>query len=213
MILSTITQLAADFVNDTNQTRFSGKYTDAVNRAQEQFAMDSRALLKNQGYTTTAGTASYALPTDFILESSVIYDGLPILPISRHTLATLYPGTDYSLLTGTPTLFMIEPGDEYLSIILIPSPQDVKGFTMRYYPLPAAVSAGTDVILNSSTLMAQFHLGIAAFTGWLLLTYETSTPEILLKRNELLRIYNDSVNKAIEMFGNSKSESLRMRPK
>ncbi len=213
MILSTIEHLAADFAGDPNQTRFSGKFTAAVNRAQEQFALDSKALFKDTSWTTTAGTATLDLPSDFVLEESVHYNGLPLKPVSRRTLAILYPDQDWTLLEGTPTMYMIDPEEAVKSVRLIPIPQEAKTVIMRHYPLPASVSASSDVVLNSSTLMVQFHLAIAALTAWFLLLYETATPEILLKRNELMKIYSDGVTKAVDTFGNTKSEPLRMRPK
>ena len=213
MILSTLQQLAADLAGDPSQTRFSDKYVSCVNRAQEQFAMDSKALFKDTSYTTSSGDSTYDLPTDFILEQSVTYNGYPLKPISRHTLYTLYPGTDWTLLEGTPTHYMIDPEEAVKTLRLIPIPQEAQTASMRYFPLPAEVSAVGDIVLNSSSLMAQFHMGIAAFAAWLLLTFETATPELVEKRRELMKIYQDAVTKAIDTYGNTKSEALRMRPK
>lgn len=213
MILSTITTRTARFLGDPDQTRFSAQYTDAINDAQKQFALDSGALFKDKAYTTVAGTSIYTLPTDFILEDTVTYNGLPLKPISRHTLYTLYPGTDWTLLTGTPTHYMIDPEEAVLSIRLIPQPIEAQAVSMRYAPLPADVSASTDVVLNASTLMTQFHLGIAALAAWLILQSEQVTPEVQAKTVEMMKIYNDAVTKAVDKFGNTKSEPLRIRPK
>jgi hypothetical protein len=49
--------------------------------------------------------------------------------------------------------------------------------------------------------------------AWLILLGETSTQELVDKRRELLKVYTDAVNKAIETFGNTKSEGIRIRPK
>lgn len=213
MNLSTIEARASRFLGDPDKTRFSAQYTDAVNDAQKQFALDSGALFKDKAYTTVSGTSTYALPTDFILEDTVTYDGKPLSPVSRHTLYTLYPGTDWTLLTGTPKFYMVDPEEASMVLRLIPIPQDAKAVSMRYAPLPADVSATTDVVLNSSTLLTQFHLGIAALTAWIILQSEVVTPEIQAKMNEMMKVYNDAVTKAIDKFGNTKSEPLRLRPK
>lgn len=213
MILSTIQSRAALFCGDPSQTRFTGLYTDAINDAQKQFALDSNALFKDKAYTATAGTSTYTLPTDFIVEDTVTYNGYPLKPISRHTLYSLFPGTDWTLLNGTPTHYMIDPQEAVLALRLIPIPQDALAISMRYIPLPADVSAASDVVLNSSTLMTQFHLGIAALAAWLVLQSEIVTPELQAKMSQMMKIYNDAVSKAIEKFGNTKSESLRIRPK
>lgn len=213
MNLTTLTARTANFLGDNDQTRYSAGYINSINDAQRQFAMDTRALWKDRAYTTTVDTATYTLPTDFMYEQSVTYNGLPLKPISRHTLYSLYPGTDWTLLKGEPTLFMIDAEEASLFLRLIPTPQEAKTVSLRYYPVPADVSAGGDVVLNSSTLMVQFHLGIAAFAAWLLLQSEVVTPEIQAKGREMMKIYNDAVTKAVDTFKNTASEPIRIRPK
>jgi hypothetical protein len=213
MILSTLQSRAARFLGDPDQTRYAAGYVDAINDAQKQFALDSEALFKDQTYTTAAGDSTYDLPADFILEDTVTCDGLPLKPASRHSLYTLYPSTDWTLLTGTPTHYMVDPEAASLCLRLIPQPVDVKTVSMRYAPLPADVSAGTDVVLNASTLLVQFHLGIAALAAWIILQGEIVTPEIQAKSGQMMKIYSDAVTKAIDKFGNTKSEQIRLRPK
>ncbi len=213
MNLTTIESRAAAFLGDPDKTRYAALYTNAVNDSQKQFALDSNALFKDKAYTTIVDTATYALPTDFIVEDTVTYNGYPIKPISRHSLYSQYPGTDWTLLKGTPTHYMVDPEEASLVLRLIPIPQDAKAISMRYYPLPADVSAVGDVVLNSSTLLVQFHLGIAAMAAWLILQSEIVTPELQLKMIQMMRIYTDAVNKAIEKFGNTKSEPIRIRPR
>ena len=213
MILTTLQQMVADFCGDPDQTRFGAKYVGNVNRAQEQFAMDTKALWKDASYTTVSGTSTYALPSDFLWEDTVTHAGLPLKPISRHSLYALYPSTDWTQLEGTPTHFLIDPEEASKVLRLIPIPQDAETVSMRYFPLPAAVSGGNDVVLNSSALMSQFHMAIAALAAWLTLTFETPTPEISDKRRELMKIYSDGVGKAVDTFKNTASEPLRLRPK
>lgn len=213
MILSTLQARTARFLGDPDQTRYSAGYVDAINDAQKQFALDSGALFKDRAYTTVAGTSTYSLPSDFICEDTVTYDGLPLKPISRHSLYTLYPATDWTLLTGTPKYYMTDPEAASLSLRLIPIPQEAKTVSMRYAPLPADVSSGSDVVLNSSTLLVQFHLGISALAAWIILQGEIVTPEIQAKMREMMKIYSDAVTKAVDKFGNTKSESMRIRPR
>jgi len=215
MNYGTIRSLAANFAQDPDQTRYSGKYAAAVNRAQEQFAYDTRALYKDTTWTSVSGTSTHSLPADFIYEKSVTFDGLPLDPVSRDTLAREQSGDDWTDDEGTPTHYMIDPEEANKVLRLYPIPQanDAdKTISMRYYPLPANVSDDSDTPLNSSALMGQFHVGIAAFTAWLLLTYEILTPEILMKRVELLKIYTDAILKADSTFKNTASEKWRVRP-
>lgn len=211
------TQVAA-FLGDKDQTRFTEtEYNTALERAQSQFAMDTRSLWKDATVSTASGTAEYALSsftptaTDFMWEDGLTYDGYEIKPISRHELNRSNPGRDWSADAGTPTHFIIDPEEANKSITLYPIPQAAKTVSMRYYPLPAEMSSDSSVPLNSSALMAQFHLALAAFAAWLLLLGETATGEITAKRRELLAIYNDGTDKATSTFKNTASQSIKMK--
>lgn len=203
---------AADFAGDKNMTRYSStQYNTAADRSQEQFAMDTRALFKDMTpVTTTADDAEYDLPTDFMFEDFVTYDGNELTPASQHDIQKAY-GSGWDSLEGTPTHFMINPEEAQKSVLLVPIPQDAKTLGMRYFPLPAAMSSDSSTPLNSSALMAQFHLGLAAFMAWLLLTGEQSTPALVEKRRELLDIYNDFVTKAIDTFRNTATAPIYIK--
>lgn len=209
---------SADFIGDRNQTRFTAtQYNTALDRAQEQFAMDTRALWKDATVATVAGTAAYLLSaftptvTDFIVEDWLTYDGYELTPISRHELQRMNRGRDWTADTGTPTHFVIDPEEARKKVLLYPIPQEVKTVSMRYFPLPASMASDTDTPLNSSALMAQFHLAIAAFGSWVLLLGEQMTPAISDKRRELLAIYNDATEKAVSTFKNTASMPIKMK--
>lgn len=202
---------AADFAGDPQMTRYSDtKYNTAANKAQEQFATDTRALYKDMTpVTTTAGDSTYDLPSDFILEEFVTYDGEELTPISRHEIQKRF-GNQWDDEEGTPTHVLINPEEGAKNLILAPIPQDGKSLGMRYICLPAEMDEDIDTPLNGSALMTQFHMGLAAFMAWLLLGTEEVTPAIQAKRADLLRIYKDAVNKATEQFGNSKSAPIKI---
>lgn len=211
------TQTAA-FLGDQDQTRHTeAQYNTALDRAQEQFALDTKALWKDATVSTVSGTAEYALSgftpvaTDFMWEDTLTYDGYELTPISRHELNRLNPGRDWSADTGKPSHFIIDPEEANKSVTLYPIPQEVKTVSMRYYPLPASMSDDSDLPMNSSALMAQFHMAICAFAAWILLLGETITPEIGQKRRELLALYNDGTDKAVSTFKNTASQPIKMR--
>jgi len=206
-----INSLAANFAGDPDMTRFSGKYFDAQNRAQEQFALDTRALWKDRSWSHAADDADEDLPSDFMFEDWVTYNGIELKPISRHELNRQH-GEDWTSKTATaPTHFIIDPEQAVKEIVLFPIPTEAKTLTMRYFPLPTAVASDSDTPLNSSSLMAQFHMAIAAYEAWLILLYESVTPEIQAKRRELLAIYQDGVDKATNLFKNTASAPLKIR--
>lgn len=206
---------AALFCGDPDQTRYANQYDDAANRAQEQFALDTRALWKDTSWTSASGDADYDLPTDFMFEDYLLFNGLKIEPISRHRIHELSPGADPFLTVGTPTHYIIDPEQAEKQVLLYPIPQDQdanKTIFMRYFPFPTAMTADTDTPLNSSSLMVQFHMGLAAYIAWLLLTGEIMTPEIATKRMELLKMYNHAITQATDTFKNTVSEPMKMRP-
>lgn len=215
MIRSEIRSLAANFCGDPNLTRFSStQYNDAIDRAQEEFCFDSKALYKDAAtYTVTAADAAYDLPSDFWLERNVTHKGLELRPVSRETLLK-NNGDDWSDDTGTPTHFMIDPEEARKQILLYPIPTaDDAGanLILTYYPIPSELSADSSVPFNSSSLMSQFHMAIAAKAAWILLNYETPDPAIDAKMSKMNKIYQDKVTFAIDTYGNTKSEPMRMR--
>lgn len=212
MNLGSIRTQTSFFVGDINQTRYTTtQYNNAINRAQEQFALETKALFKDTSWTTTSGTATYSLPSDFMWEDYVTYNGYELKPISRHELNRLNPGSDWTDRSGTPTYFIIDPEQASKVITLYPIPDDAQTLQMRYFPLPAEVSSDTDIPLNSSDLMAQFHMGLAALAGWMLLSSETMTPEIQAKMQLMMAYYTDSVVKAVDTFKNTASFGIQIK--
>lgn len=215
MNLSSLKDQTSKFLGDPNQSRFvPADVLTALNRAQEQFALETRALWKDTTYTSAAADASYALPSDFMFEESVYFNGKLLTALSRRDLAILSPDADWTTTTGTPTNYIIDPEEATKQLLLYPIPGSndaSKTIAMRYFPLPAAMSSDTDVPLNSSALMAQFHIGLCAYAAWLLLAGEELTPSIVQKRRDLLGIYSDSVAKAVDTFKNTVSAPMRLR--
>lgn len=211
MNLGTMRTQVAAFLGDPDQTRFTAaQYLTAINRAQEQFALETRSLWKDTSWSHSADDADEDLPTDFMWEDYVTYDGKELDPISRHEL-NRRRGETWTADTGTPTHFIIDPEQAVKEIVLYPIPQEAKTLAMRYFPLPAELSSDTDTPLNSSSLMVQFHLGIAAFAAWLMLLNEEQTPPVVQKRRELAPVYADSVSKAVGLFKNTASAPLELR--
>jgi len=203
--------LGADFAGDPDMTRFSGKYDGALDRAQEQFALDSKALWKDTTWSHAADDADEDLPSDFMWEDWVTYDGVKLAPITRYELLQLH-GDDWTTKTAAvPTNFIIDPEEAVKEIVLFPIPQDAKTLAMRYFPLPASSTTDSDIPLNSSALLAQFHIGLAAYLAWLLLMAEPATPENATKKRELLDVYNDQVTKATDYFKNTQSAGLKIK--
>lgn len=216
MNLSQLRSLASLFVADPNQTRYSAsQYNDALNRAQEQFAMDSRCLWKDAPtYTVVDGTAAYSLPTDFLWEEKVVFKGLQLKAVSRETLEFYKRSDRWDDDSGTPLYYIIDPEEARKQITLFPIPGAADAganLVLTYYPLPTTMSSDSDNPLNGVSFLTQYHIAIAAYGAWLLALYETMTPEVMAKRTNLNQIYQDKVTEAVDHFKNTASEPMRMR--
>jgi type II secretory pathway pseudopilin PulG len=217
--LTTLTAAAAQFAGDQQQQRYANLYTQAANLAQQQFALDSKALWKDQSYAIVGGVATGNLPTDFMWEKAVTYSKTgansyyALQPITRADLIRNRTD-DWTQVTGDPKYYIVDPEEARKQIRIYPYPPsgDVGGaLTLTYYPLPADLAAGADIPLNAYSLLAQFHVSLASWAAWFLLAAETATPEIRAKRKDLLSVYNDGVTLAVDTFKNTASAPLRMR--
>lgn len=210
-----IRTLASLFASDPNQTRYSGLYNDAIDRAQEQFAIDSKALFKDTSFSIVSGTATYSLPTDFMYEKKVTFNGKGLLPITRADLEFYKRSDDWTDDEGTPTHYIVDPEEARKQLRVYPKPQGAdegtNNLTLTYYPLPAAITDDSTKPFNDSSLMIQFHMAVAAYAAWILLGYDPATEEILAKRASLLAQYSDKVTEAQDTYGNTKSAPLRLK--
>lgn len=215
MNLTTLTQVAAQFANDSQQTRYAGLYTQALNLGQDQFALDAKVTWKDWPSTTiVSGQASYPLPSDFMWEKKVTCNGLMLLPISRAELDRQFTASRWDTLTGTPRNYIVDPDVQKNQLLLFPIPQGNDAgndLVLTYFALPVDLANGTDTPLNANPLLVQFHIGIAAWAAWYLLGAENATPEMTQKRKDLLQIYNDCVSQATDTFRNTVSAPLRQR--
>ena len=214
MNLSELTDAAAQMAEDPAKSRYSGLYTTALNLAQQQFVLDSKCLWKYASYTISANDASYVLPTDFLFEKTCVLNGLPLQPASRFELTRQNTGSRWDQLTGTPRCYIIDPEASKDELLLYPIPVDAdagKDLVLTYYAYPLDMVNPTDLPLNGNLLLAQFHVGIAAWAAWYLKQAESMTVEVQAKKKDLLQIYNDRVSQATDTFANTITEPLRMR--
>lgn len=215
MTLAQLTAVVQQFVNDNAGTRYNGLYTGALNIAQDQFAIDSKCTFKDMPIQYAVNNQSvYPLPADFMWEKLVLFNGLMLPPISRFELARINTGSRWDQNTGTPTAYNIDPDLARQDLLLYPIPQNNdagKDIQMTYFALPADMVNPGDLPLNGNPLLAQFHVGIAAWAAWYLLQSEDASATISQKKKDLIGIYNDFVSQCSDTFKNTVSEPLRSR--
>ena len=213
---SELRSLVSNFVEDPSITKFTAtRYNDSLELAQKQYCLDTKALYKTQAYTMAVDDATYDLPTDFIGDKIVMLNGIELDSVSKMKLSTLYKSRRWDTLEGTPKYYVIDPMEAKMQLLLVPIPDSIANGTdlqMTYYAMPTVMSSDSASPFNSSTLMTQFHIAVAAYAAWLLLGYLTLTDAIISKRQDLLNTYTGKVNEAIASFGDTKSESLSLHP-
>lgn len=224
MNLQLLTTWASRLAADPQQTRYAGRYTDAANESQYQFAMDSRALFKDFTFSVVANQSQYALPADFMYPKKATLStlsnttgGIILTPISRSQLEFSTVDHDWTQDTGTPKFYIIDPASASgfpNSIALYPQPQGADAGTnnaiLTYYPLPATLVNPTDIPLNGTTNLVQFHMGLAAYMAWLLVSGEISTPETEERLKRLYGQYQSKVTEAIDKYGNTSNAPWRL---
>ena len=214
MNLLSLTAAAAQMAEDQMQSRYAGLYTDALNLAQQQFVLDTKCLWKYQTGVCVSGQAAYPLPTDFLFEKECSLNGLPLGAASKSDLTRMNSGTRWDVQKGTPTNYCVDPEANTKDLILYPIPQNGdsgKDIILTYYSYPVDLLNPTDIPLNGNALLAQFHMGIAAWAAWYLKQAESVTPEIAAKKRDLRQIYNDMVSQCVDTFKDTVSDPLRMR--
>lgn len=208
--------LTASMCEDPNQTKFTpAKYNDALEFSQRQFSLDSKCLYKTTAFVMAVDDGTYDLPTDYIVDKLVMLNGIELRPISRAKLASLFQNQRWDTMTGTPRNYISDPMEANKTLILFPIPNTIADGTdlqLTYIALPTTMSSDTASPFNSSALLVQYHIAVAAYAAWLLLGYLTPTDATVLKRRDLLNTYAGKVNEAINMFGDTPSEPLALHP-
>ena len=197
---------------DPDRTRFTdAQYNNALDLSQAQFAIDARAIIKETTLTLTAGTGYVALPTDFLVCSLVRHKGLKLKPTTRYELS-FQSGEDWeALANGTPTAYFIDEENERIYVVPAPDSGNAGAvLEMLYIAVPAAMSADTDTLLSSKTILQYYAPAIVAWAARELLSYVPLTQDVLVKRADLLAEYQRYVNQAISTYKNMADEPLRM---
>jgi len=132
-------------MRDPNQTKYSLDFVKKwLNEAERQYCNETNYSVKKDTTISTAnGTREYALPTDFLSEIAVFYDGKPLGTIEMEN--TIHEGGDES---GTPSGYYIENK----KIGFEPKPTAVKTVTLIYNS-----RGGAMVSANNTPIIPDEH--------------------------------------------------------
>lgn len=197
------------FLGDPNGTRFNvTRLNKAVNLANKQFALDGKPY-KDQSYTVSGGDATKSLPSDFIAEVKVKFDGKKLDPISEETIESVVRDQDWQDTNGTPSWYIINPEEASKSIRLYPKYKSGgadKTMVLRYLFRPADMSADSDEPLDGYDYLEIYHEAIAAYAAWLLLGGVEPTPGTSDKSQRMRQLYEDKKDECLAYFKNTTSE-------
>lgn len=127
-------------------------------------------LLRNVASITVTPTdqGRIPLPEDFIaLGQGVVWEDLSgqrTALTRRNTLQLQTTNVNWDTETGTPTFYVMEGGNIYLS----PAPTQVGVVHLSYIPMPNKLVADTDVPFYGDLRTQSHHDMIAFYAAWLL---------------------------------------------
>jgi hypothetical protein len=189
-------------VNDPSERRFTAVQKQAeIEKAQEQFVLDTRCLKDVFSITIVAGTSEYDLPSDIFCVLRAAHQGKKIESISAYELDILY-NSDWTSLEGTPTKYYVDldPNNKKLRFFPTPAAADAgANTTLEYIKIPPALSADASIPLDGHTLLTPYH---DALGYWAAASLMGILPDqgALVMISRYQREYQNLVDKCIETF-------------
>jgi len=199
---------------DPAQSRFVSQYSDALNLAQRQFALETGCCTKDSTITVVSGTAAYSLPADFLRAKIVLHKGLILEPITRADLAFYNKSDRYDDDEGTPERYTVETREDKKVITLYPIPEASDAganLVLTYRYVPSDFSSDADTVFDGESMLGSYEVAVAIYAAWTLMGYNRQDQETLVKRAGLFKQYQDKVTEAVEKFGDTKNAKLRIR--
>lgn len=210
---ATARQLVALKAEDKDQTRFTEtQYNTAIDLAEEQFALDARAIIRETTLTSLADTFEIALPTDFMVAVLARHKGLKLRPVTKYGLSW-QNGTDWTTMnSGTPVAFYIDDEDEKIGTVPKPSASEAgANLLLNYVAKPATISSDSTVLLSARSFLQYYSPAVVAWAAREVLTYLPMSPEIKAKMDELMGEYERYKDHCISTYNNMADEPIQMR--
>lgn len=197
---------------DPSQTiNTPAQYNDAIDLSEEQFAIETKSLMKVTTLTVVSAQNYIALPSDFMVSILARHKGLKLKPTSRFDLA-FQRSSDWGEDNGTPIEFYIDEENE--RIIFHPKPQAADAganLELIYAAIPTNITDDATVLMNAKAFLAYYHPGIVAWAAYWVLGYRTQTPEIIAKRRSCIDESTYYKDKAIEIYKNMQDQPVQMK--
>lgn len=211
---SSLVSLASFRIRDPNNDEYTvAQVQAAIQWAQEQFVLDTRALRDSTTGSTVANQQEYALPTDVMDIIRLAVSGVELQRISKADL-DFYNTARWDQTYGTTPIYFyvdLDPNNQKYGFYPIPSASGSSDIAIEYVKIPPVLSSDSSVPLDGHTLLIPFHNALAELAALDLLKNKTD-PVFNLIKADCRRAYNDAVSDCIETFKHlEQTENLRFK--
>jgi len=186
---------------------------DEIQKAQEWFVLETRALTDNTTDTSVADQAAYDLPSDVLDIKRMAHKGLELRRISKFELDR-YTGQDWTDDKGTPKFYYVDldPNNKKYYLYPIPQGEDAgANVAVEYIKLPPALSSDSSTPFDGHTLMVAYHDALAYKAAATLLDIQPTQESIVMAQRYEKR-FDELVSHCIETFkALSATQPIRMR--
>jgi len=205
----------SELINDTTNSQWTAaQIQERIQEAQETFVEDTHCLISTTPLTVVSGTRTYTLTSTYVLDIiRVSMSPYGVLRrVGEYDLDQMYPGQDYSLVTGQPQYYFYDATGTTNLLTLFPIPTAAyNGLTLsvQYIVEPTAMSSDSDLPFNSQVALNPYISAIAYNTAAQLLVADND-PNKRTKAKDYIDFYKQSVSECIETF-NALRETTPMR--
>lgn len=206
----------SELIGDTSNQQWSTtQIQDRLQKAQEKFVSDTRALRDTQSFSIVAGTNTYDLSTDTFDIARVGLTGKGVLKrIGKFDLDLLIGGS-WQTVNGTPSSYYVDVSSTNKKLTLYPIPQSADAGTnnlvVDYVKVPPVMASDSDAPLNGQTLLQPYLDALAYFAASQIL-YASNNPTDWTKANVMIKQYDSKATECITLF-NDLSETTPLRLK
>lgn len=210
---STARTLCSLKCEDPDVTKFTAaQYNTELALAEKEFALETLCIEREATLTSVANQAYIDVSgiDDLILFKLIRHKGLKLRPVSKFGL-TYQNADDWTDDTGTPLGSLYDGENDRLYLVPIPQTEDAGANVLALYAaLPATISSDATELLSAREKLQVYAPGIVALAAYRMLGYLTQTPELQVKRSQLMGEYGYYKDRAIQLYNNIVDAPIRM---
>ena len=206
----------SELIGDTSNQQWSeAQIQDRIQKAQEQFVVDTRALTDTQTFSIVSGTNTYDLSDDTFDIIRVGISGHSALKKFSKFDLDLSVGGDWSTRNGPPSHYFVDTTSTNKKLTLFPIPQGndagTNNLVAEYVKVPPILTGDSDSPLNGQPLLIPYLDALAYYAASQIL-FASNDQTQWAKGRLMLDQYRSKVSDCKEGFNAlSQTTPLRMR--